>query len=88
MILNVYSVRDSKADTFSPPFFNATHGIAERNFQNLVNDPQSQVNRYPTDFDLYYLGKYDDNTGKFESLDTPQHQMKAVQLLNQQPAQT
>lgn len=83
MLLKIYSIRDAKAENFNPPFYAQTHGIAERNFRQLVNDEKSQVNKYPTDFDLYYIGEFDDNSGKIQSLDTPQHQIKAVQLVEQ-----
>jgi hypothetical protein len=82
MILKVYSIRDSKGEIFNIPFFSKTHGEAERQFRTLVNDSKSQVNAYPEDFDLYYVGEYDDNEGKLTSLDTPQHMIKAVQCLN------
>lgn len=80
MFLKMYSIRDQKADIFHPPHFQKTHGEAERNFKTLVNDPKSQPALYPEDFDLYYVGDYDDNTGKVTPLDTPQHIIKAVQL--------
>lgn len=80
MVLKAYSIRDSKSEIFNLPFFKNTHGEAERDFQQLVNDEKSTVNKYPEDFDLYFLGVYDDNTGVFSSLDTPQHLIKAVQL--------
>lgn len=85
MTLKMYSVRDAKADVFNTPFFNQTHGEAERNFKKLVNDPKSTVNQFPDDFDLYYLGEYNDNKGTTDSLDSPQHITKAVQVLDQQP---
>lgn len=81
MELRVYTIRDAKGEVFHPPFYKKTHGEAERDFQTLVRDGKSQVNQYPEDFDLYYLGTYDDYTGKLSSLDTPQHMMKAVQLV-------
>jgi len=80
MILKVFSIRDSKGEVFNTPFFQKTHGEAERSFRQLINDDKSMVNKYPDDFDLYYLGEYCDNTGKFKPLDTPQHLHKAVLL--------
>lgn len=82
MQLKMYSIRDVKTLVFKPPFVKHTHGEAERDFKSLVNDQQSMVNKYPEDFDLYYLGVYDDNSGKFEALDTPQHITKAVNVLD------
>lgn len=81
MELRVYSIRDSKAEVFNVPFYKKTHGEAERDFATLVNDEKSMLAKYPDDYDLYFLGKYDDCTGKLDSLDTPQHIVKAVQLV-------
>jgi len=80
MILRMYSVRDAKAEVFNPPFYQKTHGEAERTFAQLVRDPKSTVSQFPEDYDLYYLGTYDDQAGKVQSLDTPQHVQKAVSV--------
>ncbi|QXP08473.1 MAG: nonstructural protein [Arizlama microvirus] len=85
MTLKMFSVRDAKAETFNPPFFKPTHGEAERAFRQLCKDEKSMVASYPDDFDLYYLGEYDDNTGKFQTLDTPQHLIKAIQCIAPNP---
>jgi len=76
----VYSIRDAKAEVFNCPFYKKTHGEAERDFKTLCNDPKSTVFNFPEDFDLYYVGEYDDDSGKLAPLDTPQHVVKAVQL--------
>ena len=81
MILKAYSIRDAKSEVFNTPFFNKTHGEAERNFHQVSNDPKSTVCKFPEDFDLYYLGEYDDNLGKISSLDTPQHMVKAISCI-------
>lgn len=88
MQLKAYSIRDSKAAIFNTPFYSRTHGEAERNFTQLVTDPQTMPGKYPDDYDLYYLGEFDDNTGKGELLDTPQHLMKAVQVKRSHEAAT
>jgi len=80
MQLKIYTIRDSKGEFYGPPFFQKTHGEAERSFHTLVNDPKSNVNTYPEDFDLYHLGEYDDQTGKIRPLDTPSHIIKAIAL--------
>lgn len=80
MILKVFSIRDSKGEIYMQPFFQKTAGEAERSFKTLVQDDKSTVSKYPEDFDLYYLGEYDDQTGKFAALDTPSHICKANTL--------
>lgn len=84
MLLKIYSIRDSKSEVFNVPFIKSTHGEAERDFRSLVNDQQSTVNKYPEDFDLYYMGEYDNNTGKLTPIDSPQHILKAIQVVNAQ----
>lgn len=80
MIQKMYSVRDQKAEVFNLPFYSKTHGEAERNFTQLVNDEKSMPGNYPDDYDLYWIGDYNDQTGVVTPLDTPQHIIKAVQV--------
>lgn len=84
MTLKLFSIRDQKSGIFYPPWFLNSHGEAERKFHATVNDEKSTLNKYPEDFDFYFLGEYDDNTGKLQSLDTPQHLLKAVDMLPKQ----
>lgn len=84
MILKAFSVRDAKGEVFHTPFFKKTHGEAERDFTMLVRDEKSQLRQFPEDYDLYFLGEYDDQSGVFKTLDTPQHIIKAVQVLAHQ----
>lgn len=84
MQLNMYSIRDAKGEIYNPPFFKKTHGEAERDFHQLVKDDKSMPGQYPEDYDLFYIGKYDDQTGKTEGLQTPQHIIKALDVKNRQ----
>lgn len=81
MEMKIYAIRDAKAEAFQPPWYKNTHGEAERDFRTAVNDDKSFLNKYPEDYDLYYLGTYDTNEGKFQTLDTPQHMIKAIQCV-------
>ncbi|WNK14812.1 MAG: nonstructural protein [Microvirus sp.] len=67
MKVNIYAVRDRAIDTFAQPMFMASHGGAIRSFNDAVNDPKGESNlcKHPEDFDLYYLGVYDDAVGSF-----------------------
>ncbi len=90
MILKTYSIRDAKAEVYNTPFFKKTHGEAERDFETAVRDSKTTLNKYPEDFDLYYIGEYDDNKGHLKALDTPQHVAKAIDAVekrSQQPIQ-
>lgn len=80
MELKMFSIRDSKAEIFHPPFFAKSHGEAERNFHQLTQDDKSTIAKYPEDFDLYYFGTYNDQTGKMTTSDSPTHIVKAINL--------
>jgi len=86
MQLKIYSIRDSKGEVYNTPFFQKTHGEAERNFRQLVSDEKSLVSKYPLDFNLYYLGEYDDQTGKIDPLPAPQHIMEAAAAIPKKEA--
>lgn len=80
MQLSMYSIRDAKAGFYHHPIFEKHNGEALESFTQLANDPKTPVCKYPEDYDLYYLGTYDDHTGLVQSLPTPEHVQKAVQL--------
>lgn len=82
MNLKMFSIRDSKAEVFNQPWFAKTHGEAERNFTQLAKDPKSFVSQFPDDFDLYFVGEYNDQTGEVLPLDTPHHLLKAISVIN------
>lgn len=60
-----YSVRDAKVESFSTPFYKKSEGEALRDIQRLVNDKSTNVGMFPEDFDLYFVGEFDDSDGKF-----------------------
>lgn len=86
MILKVFTIRDAKGGFYNTPFYCHTHGEAERSFKMTISndDPKNMVKQFPEDFDLYYIGEYDNVAGTYQCLETPQHVVKAVQVLQQQ----
>lgn len=61
--LKAFSIRDIKGAVYTPPFYKSTHGEAERDFRSLVNDDKTTINKYAEDFQLYYVGEYDQTSG-------------------------
>jgi len=72
MFPSVCSVKDRAADTFGRPFFVPHRNVAIRDFTDEVNRSanDNQLNKHPDDFDLYFLGMFDDSKGVF-SLEDP-----------------
>lgn len=81
MELKIFTIRDSKGEIYHPPFYTKTHGEAERTFRELAKDPNSMIAKYPEDYDMYFLGIYDNSEGKIAAHETPQHVIKAVNLI-------
>lgn len=72
MIKKIFSIFDAKAAAFNDPVFLPNQAIAERSFRLAANDPQSFIGQCPTDYTLFCLGEWNDDTGRLELYDTPQ----------------
>jgi hypothetical protein len=81
MVKKLFTIRDSKSEVFNAPFAQATHAEAERSFARAAADPKTTIHQYPEDFDLWYLGDFDENSGKLLPCDSPQHICNAVTML-------
>lgn len=71
MISQVFSIYDTKAEAYAPPFFMARPELALRAFRDLAADVQSQVNKHPEDYVLYLIGEFDDATGLLKAAGQP-----------------
>lgn len=67
MLLKVFSLFDKKVGIHSIPMFFQHEGYFMRAVSEIVADPKTHVGRHPADFDMHYLGQFDDNTGQFSS---------------------
>lgn len=65
--MKVYSVYDEKALVYGLPTCFSTDGLALRSFADLVSNPNSNVNKYPSDFKLYRIGEFNDNNAEMIS---------------------
>lgn len=63
MKIKMFVVHDSKACVYGTPMFIQSVGSAIRSFSDIANDPGSVVCKHPTDFTLFEIGLYDDQTG-------------------------
>lgn len=70
-MLQVFSIFDSKAVSYNPPYFMSTKGQALRAFSDLVADPKSSIHAHPEDYSLYCLGEFDVLAGKLLPVSEP-----------------
>jgi len=81
MLLQIVAVRDSASDAFMIPHFVASVNAGLRGFSDGVNSPESKDwFNHPADFVLYHLGTFDDSSGTFHALPTPEQVARAIDL--------
>lgn len=78
MIYRCYSVRDLKAAAFAPPFFLGRDEVAVRTFSDAIADPSHPMHAHPEDYQLFYLGEFDDETGALQGASMPQFLVNGV----------
>ncbi len=71
MITRLYSIYDSKPEVFCAPFVQPTDAVAVRMVVSAASDEKSQLCLYPNDMELFYLGEFNDVTGRVDSLEAP-----------------
>lgn len=76
----LYSVFDAKSRVFSIPFTSVNKFTALRDFNSAASDPQSDINRYPEDYSLYELARFDDESGLIAPHPQPEHLGLAIQF--------
>ncbi len=81
MILKMFSVYDSKAEAYTPPFYEKTMGLAVRAFQETCNLADHPFNKYPEDYTLFSVGDFDDQNAKIELYATPVPVGKAIEFI-------
>lgn len=65
MLVKVFSVFDSKAECFLPPFYQQTTGLAIRAFAAACNKEDHDFHMHSEDFSLFELGEFDQEAGTF-----------------------
>lgn len=66
MILQLYSVQDTKVGAFMPLFQARARGEALRSFMSACQDEKHVFNAHKADYVLYFVGVFDDTSGNVE----------------------
>ena len=67
MELNIYSLFDRKAKTYGNPFTAINTAVASRMVDDLAADPTSTVHKHNTDFELYQVATFNQETGQIKA---------------------
>lgn len=65
MKLKMFTVFDSKAEAYLPPFYMQSTGQALRSFEDTCNDETHAFHKHPADYTLFELGVWDDENCQF-----------------------
>ena len=80
MIKKLYAVLDNQVNHFMNPIHCINHGDAIRLFTNWVNPEEGEqptnMSKYPAHFSLWYMGDFDDQTGRLGQLDEQTQEFK------------
>ena len=63
MIHKIYGIFDSKAQSYSLPFYYQYEAQALRTVIDWLNNPETPYAKHPEDYTLFDLGSYDDVQG-------------------------
>lgn len=83
MKMVIVSILDTAAGAYGRPAYVASEGVAVRQFQDEVNraHEDNQLYKHPDDFQLFYIGTFDDNTGGFDLLASPKMIARAKDVM-------
>lgn len=62
MIMEIYAIKDTKVG-YGQPFYLHNDQEAERAFRGLVKEPESNIGKWPQDYELWNIGQWDDELG-------------------------
>lgn len=80
MIHAVFSIRDTKAEAFLPPFCSPNVAVAMRSLGDLLRDPNHAFNAHHVDYTLYRLGEFDDVAGRYSLEPAPVEVCRLTEL--------
>lgn len=75
----MFSIYDSKVETWMPPFYASNKGEALRNLTNTL-DSENNLSKFPEDFTLFLLGEFCENSGKIKAYETSESIIKLIEL--------
>lgn len=78
MLMSICTVRDDVSQVYGRPMFVRTVGEANRSFISECSNAESELSKHPSDYSLYELGQYDDETAVFTLLPAPRLVSKAT----------
>lgn len=81
-ISTISAIKDTAARAFMQPFFTPNAAVAQRSFADALLQPESDLARHPSDFELYEIGAFDASTGVLTTLSEPRLIIRAKDIVS------
>jgi len=81
MIHQVFTVCDRAVGAFLKPFFVRSKGEAVRSFMEACKDAGHEFSRNAKDYELFFVGEFDDVSGMLVPMAEPECVMRAIDIL-------
>ena len=81
MISVILSLKDNKVGKFHAPFVTGNIILAKRSLYQAAIEGDSDLKQFPSSFDLYKVGEFDDTTGLIRTND-PEFIINVLTLKN------
>ena len=79
-MLEIYSIYDKKVGTYMRPVFVAHLVEVQRDLSSVMANKESLLAKFPSDYEVYRLGKFDDKKGMMDLEDKPVFIMNISEL--------
>lgn len=79
--LKIYAIRDKKMDNHFRPMYVPHLVEIQRNLQTVLEDKKSTMAKFPTDYELYFLGTFDEQSAQYTLEIKPQFILNINDLL-------
>lgn len=76
--LKMFAPYDTKLQVWMSPMFFLHAGQAERTWMDICNSSDTLPSKHPSDFILFQVGEFDDETGRVDAVFPPVQLMTAV----------
>jgi len=84
--MKMYSIYDKKMGSYMVPMFVKHIVEIQRNMIQVMSNEKSLVAQFPTDFEVYLLGEFNDKTGELTLKSKPEFQFNASDLTETEKA--
>lgn len=82
MILQMYSIYDAAVGCFHQPIFMRSKGEAIRSFMDACRDEKSNFYRHASDFALFFVGDFKEETAEIRLAQSPEKVIGAAECVS------